>query len=43
MQQTTGHADALSGGHGPRMLDVFLEPTCPHSVRAFGKLDELPV
>jgi hypothetical protein len=23
------------------MLDVFLEPTCPFSGRAFGKLDEL--
>ncbi|MEE4915403.1 thioredoxin [Pseudomonas alliivorans] len=35
------HADALSWGHGPRTLEVFLEPTCPFSVKAFGKLDAL--
>jgi protein-disulfide isomerase len=29
---------ALAWGNGPRVLDVFLEPTCPHSARAFGKL-----
>lgn len=33
--------DALRLGHGPRTLDVFLEPTCPFSARAWGKLDEL--
>jgi hypothetical protein len=43
----TGHAtptfkaDPLEWGHGPRVFEVFLEPTCPHSVRAFGKLDAL--
>jgi hypothetical protein len=35
------HADPLVWGHGPRNFEVFLEPTCPHSVRAFNKLDEL--
>jgi len=32
---------SLRLGHGPRTLDVFLEPTCPFSARAWGKLDEL--
>ena len=41
MTQTTWHADPLVWGHGPRVLDVFLEPTCPFSGRAFGKLDDL--
>lgn len=31
----------LSWGHGPRMLEVFLEPTCPFSVKAFEKIDHL--
>lgn len=31
----------LSWGHGPRILEVFLEPTCPFSVKAFEKLDHL--
>lgn len=35
------HADALIWGHGPRIFEVFLEPTCPFSVRAFNKLDAL--
>ncbi|HEX5321869.1 MAG TPA: thioredoxin [Stellaceae bacterium] len=34
-------ADPLEWGHGPRVFELFLEPTCPHSVRAFGKLDDL--
>jgi len=37
---TAWHADPLSWGHGPRLFEVFLEPTCPFSVKAFGKLDE---
>lgn len=41
MQKKTWHADPLSWGHGPRTFEVFLEPTCPYSVRAFRKLDEL--
>ena len=31
----------LSWGHGPRVCEVFLEPTCPFSIRAFGKLEDL--
>jgi hypothetical protein len=38
---TTWHADPLVWGHGPRVFEVFLEPTCPHSCRAFGKIDDL--
>ena len=34
-------ADPLVWGEGPRVLEVFLEPTCPFSVKAFGKLDDL--
>jgi hypothetical protein len=34
-------ADPLVWGHGPRVLEMFLEPTCPFSVKAFGKLDDL--
>jgi protein-disulfide isomerase len=41
MTQTAWHADPLVWGHGPRLFEVFLEPTCPYSVRAFGKLDDL--
>ena len=28
-------------GPRPPIFEVFLEPTCPFSVRAFGKLDDL--
>lgn len=31
----------LDLGHGPTELEVFLEPTCPYSKRAFGKLPAL--
>ena len=41
MPQSTWHADPLHWGHGPRSFEVFLEPTCPYSVRAFNKLDDL--
>src|SRR6201998_4264620 len=34
-------ADPLVWGRGPRIFEVFLEPTCPFSVKAFGKLDDL--
>jgi predicted DsbA family dithiol-disulfide isomerase len=34
-------ADPLVWGHGARVFEVFLEPTCPFSVKAFGKLDDL--
>lgn len=41
MSQTTAWtADPLTWGHGPRVFEMFLEPTCPFSVRAFGKIDE---
>ncbi|KPW50100.1 Uncharacterized protein ALO54_02577 [Pseudomonas syringae pv. philadelphi] len=40
-RNTTMHSDALSWGHGPRLFEVFLEPTCPFSVKAFFKLDDL--
>ena len=35
------HTDPLIWGHGPHLFEMFLEPTCPNSVRAFGKLDAL--
>ena len=41
MTETSWRADPLEWGHGPRVFEVFLEPTCPFSVRAFGKLDAL--
>jgi hypothetical protein len=41
MSQTAWRADPLVWGHGPRVFEVFLEPTCPFSVKAFGKLDDL--
>lgn len=34
-------ADPLVWGHGPKVFEVFLEPTCPFFVKAFGKLDGL--
>ena len=41
MTPTTWRADPLVWGHGPRLFEVFLEPTCPFSVKAFAKLDAL--
>lgn len=32
---------ALSWGHGPRIFEAFLEPTCPFSGRAFPKMFDL--
>jgi protein-disulfide isomerase len=40
-QETRRPADPLVWGHGPKTFEAFLEPTCPFSARAFGKLDEL--
>ncbi|MFO1146825.1 MAG: thioredoxin [Alsobacter sp.] len=42
MSTTTSawRADPLAWGHGPRVFEMFLEPTCPYSVRAFGKIDD---
>lgn len=34
-------AAELAWGHGPRVLEMFLEPTCPFSNKAFGKIREL--
>jgi hypothetical protein len=33
-------AEPLTWGRGKRLFEMFLEPTCPFSARAFGKLDE---
>lgn len=41
MTLSTWRADPLVWGRGPRTFEVFLEPTCPFSVKAFGKLDDL--
>jgi hypothetical protein len=38
---STWRADPLVWGRGPTVFEVFLEPTCPFSARAFGKLDAL--
>ncbi|MCU5775665.1 thioredoxin [Erwiniaceae bacterium BAC15a-03b] len=40
-QTATLKAAPLSWGHGPAVFEIFLEPTCPFSVRAFNKLDAL--
>jgi hypothetical protein len=34
-------AAPLAWGHGPRLFEMFLDPTCPFSVRAVNKLDAL--
>lgn len=34
-------AQPLEWGHGPRIFEVFLEPTCPFSVKALNKLNAL--
>lgn len=41
MAETAWRADPLVWGHGPKVFEIFLEPTCPYSVRTFNKLDEL--
>ena len=33
-------AAELEWGHGPRVFEMFLEPTCPFSVKAFNKIDD---
>ncbi|OAT17182.1 DsbA family protein [Buttiauxella noackiae] len=40
-QNDKPNAQPLVWGHGPRTFEVFLEPTCPYSVRAFNKLGAL--
>ena len=34
-------AAELEWWHGPRLFEMFLEPTCPYSVKAFGKIKEV--
>ena len=41
MAESAWRADPLAWGNGARVLEVFLEPTCPYSVKTFNKLDEL--
>ncbi|AZV94449.1 thioredoxin [Bordetella sp. J329] len=41
MTQAARKADPLSWGHGDKIFEMFLEPTCPFSVRAFNKMDTL--
>jgi protein-disulfide isomerase len=41
MSQSPLPVDFLVWGHGPRIFEAFLEPTCPYSARVFGKLDQL--
>lgn len=41
MTNAAWRAEPLSWGHGSRIFEVFFEPTCPFSVRAFNKLDAL--
>ncbi len=38
---STWYAEPLIWGDGPHVFEMFLEPTCPFSVRAFNKLDAL--
>lgn len=41
MTESNWRAAPLTWGQGPRTFEVFLEPTCPFSVRAFRKLKPL--
>lgn len=41
MSETHWRVDPLVWGSGPRIFEVFLEPTCPYSGRAFNKLDQV--
>jgi hypothetical protein len=41
MTDSEWRADPLTWGRGPGLFEIFLEPTCPYSEVAFGKLDEL--
>ena len=34
-------AEDLAWGHGPRSFEIYLEPTCPFSARAFAKAKPL--
>ena len=41
MRQIAWRADPLVWGHGSRVFEMFLEPTCPFSVKALDKIDDL--
>ena len=41
MPDSPWRADPLIWGHGARVFEAFLEPTCPFSCRALGKFDAL--
>lgn len=41
MPDTTGRLDPLHWGEGAIVFEMFLEPTCPFSYRAFRKIDAL--
>ena len=41
MAESGWRADPLTWGHGPRVLEAFLEPTCPYSARSFPKLHQV--
>jgi protein-disulfide isomerase len=41
VSNTQATFDALVWGQGSKTLEVFLEPTCPFSAKAFAKLDAL--
>jgi hypothetical protein len=41
MTEAQWRVDPLVWGHGPRVFEAFLEPTCPYSGRAFNKLDQV--
>lgn len=41
MAEAAWRVDPLVWGHGPKVFEVFLEPTCPYSVKTFNKLDQL--
>jgi hypothetical protein len=41
MTNSNWRVDPLVWGHGQKIFEVFLEPTCPYSVITFNKLDQL--
>ena len=41
MTDAAWRIDPLTWGHGPRVFEAFLEPTCPYSGRSFPKLFQL--
>ncbi len=41
MTEAAWRVDPLVWGNGPKTFEIFLEPTCPYSVKTFNKLDQL--